>query len=177
MLFKPKVNQEKENIIALIRRRRRQILVHSCLYYKLDTNLITDEEFDKWCGELPSSRLDRKIVKESLRGSYFKFTFDLNDEVVGNACKDQYRSTCEPDILKSRKHADHSRNDTYEDEEYCLDPIESAGNRLDKFCCRLTGSDSADHTAVLVDVVRDLDRMEVDRRIEECESKDKEEVG
>lgn len=52
MLFKPKVNQEKENIIALIRRRRRQILVHSCLYYKLDTNLITDEEFDKWCGEL-----------------------------------------------------------------------------------------------------------------------------
>ncbi len=52
MLFKPKVNQEKENIISLIRRRRRQILVHSCLYYKMDTNLITDEEFDKWCGEL-----------------------------------------------------------------------------------------------------------------------------
>lgn len=52
MLFKPKVNQEKENIISLIRRRRRQILVHSCLYYKMDTNLVGDEQFDKWCAEL-----------------------------------------------------------------------------------------------------------------------------
>lgn len=52
MLFKPKVNEEKERIIALIRRRRRQILVHSCLYYKLNTNIISDEEFDKWCKEL-----------------------------------------------------------------------------------------------------------------------------
>lgn len=51
-LFKPKVNEEKEKTISLIRRRRRQILVHSCLYYKMDTNIITDEEFDRWCGEL-----------------------------------------------------------------------------------------------------------------------------
>lgn len=52
ILFKPKVNPEKERITSLIRRRRRQILVHSCLYYKLDTNIVSDEEFDKWCGEL-----------------------------------------------------------------------------------------------------------------------------
>lgn len=52
MLFKPKVNQEKERIVSLIRRRRRQILVHSCLYYKLNTNIISDEEFDNWCKEL-----------------------------------------------------------------------------------------------------------------------------
>lgn len=52
ILFKPKVDQKKEELISLIRRRRRQILVHSCLYYKMSTNIISDEQFDKWCAEL-----------------------------------------------------------------------------------------------------------------------------
>ena len=52
MLFAPKVDPVKEKITALIRRRRRQILVHSCLYYKMDTNIVTDEQFDRWCAEL-----------------------------------------------------------------------------------------------------------------------------
>lgn len=52
MLFKPKTDQKKDEIISLIRRRRRQILVHSCLYYKLAANIISDETFDKWCAEL-----------------------------------------------------------------------------------------------------------------------------
>ena len=52
MLFKPKIDNEKEKIVSLIRRRRRQILVHSCLYYKMSVNIVTDEEFDRWCSEL-----------------------------------------------------------------------------------------------------------------------------
>lgn len=52
MLFAPKEDPLKEKITSLIKRRRRQILVHSCLYYKMNTNIITDEEFDKWCAEL-----------------------------------------------------------------------------------------------------------------------------
>lgn len=52
MLFAPKVDKNKEEMLALIRRRRRQILVHSCLYYKMSANIISDEQFDKWCAEL-----------------------------------------------------------------------------------------------------------------------------
>lgn len=36
----------------LINRRRRQILVHSCLYYRLGTQLIDDYTFDRWAQEL-----------------------------------------------------------------------------------------------------------------------------
>lgn len=36
----------------LILRRRRQILVHSCIYYRFNTSLITDHKFDEWCYEL-----------------------------------------------------------------------------------------------------------------------------
>lgn len=52
MLFKPKADPKEEETLALIRRRRRQILVHSCLYYRMDSNIIADEQFDKWCAEL-----------------------------------------------------------------------------------------------------------------------------
>ena len=41
-----------EQIKELITRRRRQVLVHSCIYYNYDTNIITDEQFDKFCNEL-----------------------------------------------------------------------------------------------------------------------------
>lgn len=37
---------------AIIARRRRQILVHSYLYYRLDEPLISDHTFDQWCRDL-----------------------------------------------------------------------------------------------------------------------------
>lgn len=36
----------------LIKRRRLQILVHSCLYYNMNENLIDDHTFDLWCKQL-----------------------------------------------------------------------------------------------------------------------------
>ena len=36
----------------LIKRRRLQMLIHSCLYYELDTELISDAQFDTWALEL-----------------------------------------------------------------------------------------------------------------------------
>ena len=35
-----------------IKRRRLQILVHSCMYYELDDNIVDDAVFDGWCKEL-----------------------------------------------------------------------------------------------------------------------------
>ncbi len=39
-------------MLSLINRRQRQILVHSCLYYRFDVNLILDHEYDRLCREL-----------------------------------------------------------------------------------------------------------------------------
>jgi NAD-dependent DNA ligase len=38
--------------MEMINRRRRQIHVHSVIYYHFDTNLIPDHTYDAWCVEL-----------------------------------------------------------------------------------------------------------------------------
>lgn len=38
--------------------RRLQMLVHSCLYYELDTNLISDKKWDEWARELVQLQKD-----------------------------------------------------------------------------------------------------------------------
>ena len=42
----------KAQIKELINRRRRQILVHSIIYYRLNENLIDDATWSKWAVEL-----------------------------------------------------------------------------------------------------------------------------
>jgi hypothetical protein len=41
-----------EEIMELIKRRRRQILVHSFGYYRLNDSIISDHTFDQWSREL-----------------------------------------------------------------------------------------------------------------------------
>jgi hypothetical protein len=41
-----------EDIKSLIKRRRRQLTVHSFGYYRLNDNIIDDHTFDKWSMEL-----------------------------------------------------------------------------------------------------------------------------
>lgn len=41
-----------EDIAALINRRRRQVLVHSVLYYRLNENLVSDSQWAAWAVEL-----------------------------------------------------------------------------------------------------------------------------
>jgi NAD-dependent DNA ligase len=41
-----------DDIASLIRRRRRQILVHSCMYYRLNESIIPDYVYDGWAREL-----------------------------------------------------------------------------------------------------------------------------
>jgi len=44
--------QSNKEIKELITRRRRQILVHSAIYYRLNSSVISDHKFDEWCNEL-----------------------------------------------------------------------------------------------------------------------------
>ena len=41
-----------QEVKDLIQRRRLQLLVHSCIYYELDSNVIDDRTWDKWAKEL-----------------------------------------------------------------------------------------------------------------------------
>lgn len=43
---------DSPEIQELIHRRRRQVLYHSILYYKFNTTVIPDEQFDRWALEL-----------------------------------------------------------------------------------------------------------------------------
>jgi hypothetical protein len=39
-------------ISSLILRRRKQMLVHSCIYYRFGTSIISDKQFDEWAYQL-----------------------------------------------------------------------------------------------------------------------------
>lgn len=42
----------EDKVRELIRRRRRQILIHSCMYYRLGTSIWTDKKYDECSREL-----------------------------------------------------------------------------------------------------------------------------
>lgn len=60
------MNQE---ILELINRRERQILVHSCLYYQFNENLIQDHVYDAWSKEL--AELIRDYPREFEHSVYY----------------------------------------------------------------------------------------------------------
>lgn len=62
-----------ESIKELINRRRNQILVNSCIYYRLNKNIISDQTFDKWSKELAELQLQYPdIAKECVYHEYFE---------------------------------------------------------------------------------------------------------
>lgn len=60
----------------LIGRRRRQLLVHSYIYYRMNTNIISDDQWDAWANELIQLQTDHP--KESAQAPLFEEfkTFD-----------------------------------------------------------------------------------------------------
>lgn len=43
---------DSDDVADLIKRRRLQVIVHSCIYYRLNDNIVSDDQFDYWCREL-----------------------------------------------------------------------------------------------------------------------------
>jgi len=59
-------------IAELIQQRRFQILIHSCIYYQFNGNLISDKQFDSWARELAQLQLDYpEIAKQVLYAEEF----------------------------------------------------------------------------------------------------------
>lgn len=59
-----------DEIIELINRRKRQILVHSFLYYQMNTNIISDHTYDAWSKELAT--LLKDYPEESKQTVYYE---------------------------------------------------------------------------------------------------------
>lgn len=74
MLFDKKTININNNVLTLINKRRRQVLVHSYLYYKNNTNLVSDYTFDMWCRELADLHMrypkeaEKAMFKEAFNG-------------------------------------------------------------------------------------------------------------
>jgi hypothetical protein len=68
-------------IEELIHRRRRQILLHSNLYYSMNQNIISDHTYDLWCKEL--AELQRDYPEESKNVSFYFKEFSDFDGSTG----------------------------------------------------------------------------------------------
>lgn len=60
-------------VAELIHRRRRQILIHSVLYYRMDVNLIPDAVYDAWSQELVKLQTDYPKISQKVK--YLRKTF------------------------------------------------------------------------------------------------------
>ena len=70
-----------EEIKELILRRRRQILVNSCIYYRFGKAVITDKQFDKWAYELTD--LQKKYPDLAIECGEFNEEFKDWDGTTG----------------------------------------------------------------------------------------------
>jgi NAD-dependent DNA ligase len=42
----------EDEIVSKIRQRRAQMLIHSCIYYELNDNIVSDHRWQRWADEL-----------------------------------------------------------------------------------------------------------------------------
>jgi hypothetical protein len=74
------LNEEDLKVAELIARRRRQILVHSYIYYEMNSNVISDSTWSKWAMELVE--LQNKYP-EIAKKTVFSKTFENFDGSSG----------------------------------------------------------------------------------------------
>lgn len=71
----------RAEILSLINRRRRQILVHSFLYYRMNTSIISDSTYDEWARDLAD--LQTKYPEVAREGVYADAFADFSESVTG----------------------------------------------------------------------------------------------
>lgn len=62
----PLTSEDDRAIAELIKRRRLQMLVHSCIYYELNANVISDHTFDEWGKELAKLQNDYPHISKQV---------------------------------------------------------------------------------------------------------------
>jgi len=57
---------EELKIAEKIQQRRLQMLVHSCIYYEMDQNIISDKKWDEWAKELRQLQTDYPDISKQV---------------------------------------------------------------------------------------------------------------
>ena len=87
---------DKNKIKADILRKRQQILVHSCLYYRFDTNLIEDYQYDK----IGKSLADLQIKYPEL-SKEVSYKYEAFESFGKDGCYSGYNlPTSDPDVVR-----------------------------------------------------------------------------
>ena len=55
-------SEESQKIKEKIKQRRTQMLVHSCIYYEMDKNIVDDSTWQKWADELRDLQKDNPLL-------------------------------------------------------------------------------------------------------------------
>lgn len=53
-----KMANYNDPVVELIRQRRAQMLIHSCLYYEMNESIVTDHQWQAWANELAKLQQD-----------------------------------------------------------------------------------------------------------------------
>lgn len=84
-----------DQIIAKINQRRRQVLVHSVIYYMMDDSIITDAKWAQWATELEELQkqypdiAEQCVYADAFRGFDHStgFNLPLHDEWANNKAR------------------------------------------------------------------------------------------
>ena len=78
----PEPNPPKERTVPeIIKQRRAQMLVHSCIYYELNDNIVDDHTWQRWADELEALQ---KKHPEHLKIGFYDHNFADWDGATGN---------------------------------------------------------------------------------------------
>ena len=66
-LFSTSISEQNNDVFCRIRRMRRQILVHSIIYYRFSDNLIDDFKYDKIARELVKLQAKNPEISEKVQ--------------------------------------------------------------------------------------------------------------
>jgi hypothetical protein len=69
------------SIQDIIKQRRAQMLIHSCIYYHLDETIVSDHRWQRWADELEKIQIDNPDKCEI---GFFDYEFRNWDGATGN---------------------------------------------------------------------------------------------
>ena len=70
------VNMTNEQIVATIKQRRLQLLVHSCIYYEFNQSIVDDATWAKWAIELEQLQAAYPAIADKVEWSAAFKAFD-----------------------------------------------------------------------------------------------------
>lgn len=96
--LKEQNKMKNENIASLIKRRRRQILIHSCIYYRFNTNIVPDYMYDSWGKELSKLQCEHPDISKEVE--YYEWFKDFTDNCYSGYNLPIHR----PEIVDKARH-------------------------------------------------------------------------